>query len=528
MSTELLQYYEWRRTIGGSVLVVVIALTAWYRPSWVSSYTTRWRSDAAAALNVVSFLLLFLLLNVLLQRLFGVFEPAPPPGSATWCAMGLTVCAILAPHLSRPLRNLLMLRIANMPAEAQRLAGRLGDANFRSPPERAERARVMLLRSGIDAQADPLAITQSAYRLLIRAAELFLQIREWEANSQYGDFLLEARNEFDELRQRFHRMTLRSARALKTIERVGELRLQFNEASPSADQDEETDRLLRAMVHDSLASLCEDANAFLVDANLLCARAALTLHRGAGGRDKALQCMGFELPPEPTARLYGGLLQGILVLFFGLVVYFWLAPRLPSKVLEQHQLFLVILLTQAGALASAIVPKLHFGFANAGLTRRTPVAFVFAAGLASVAVMLAINLVAGSLVNGWAGVVARLSEARFFTLSPFMTAAVLAWLIQDHRWRRLSPTRRRLCDALVMGCSWMSVSTLLQLLIFTGVIQRGHPELSDVLFNVLFSLFLGGVIGWVVPRLARGEHPAATITTTVAPATVRLQAALQA
>ncbi|KQV88204.1 hypothetical protein [Pelomonas sp. Root1237] len=521
------EFYIWRRAIGGSLLVVVIALTAWYRPSWVSSYTTRWRSDSAAALNVLGFLFLFLLLAAVLHRLFSAFKPAPPGGTSTWCAMGLTVCTILAPQLSRPIRNLLLLRIANVPAEAHRQAQRLVDANFRSPPERAERALVMLLRSGIDPQSDPLPITQPAYRLLMRATELFLQIREWEENSRYGAFLLEARNEFDELRQCFHRLTLRSARALKSIERVGELRLQFSEASPSAAQDEETDKLLRAMVHDSLAGLCEDANAFLLDASLLCARAAFTVHRSAGRRDEALQCMGFELTPEPTPRVYGGLLQGVLVLFFGLGVYFWLAPRLPSNVLSQPQLFIVILTTQVGALASAIMPKLHFGFANAGLTRRTPVTFVVAAGLASVVAMLLINLVAGSLTNGWEGVVARLKEARFFTLSPFTTAAMLAWLIQDHRWRRLSPLRRRLCDALAMGCAWMAVSALLQALIFTGVIQRGTPDLIDVLFNVLFSLGFGAIIGAVVPHLARGEQPVVPPETMAAPTSARLRPVLQ-
>lgn len=521
------EFYAWRRAIGGGLLVVVIALTTWYRPSWISSYTTRWRSDSAAALNVLGFLCLFLLLATALHRLFSAFNPAPPAGTSTWCAMGLTICAVLAPKLSRPIRHLLLLRIANVPAEAHRLAQRLADANFRSPPEQAEQARVMLLRSGIDAESDPLPITQPAYRLLMRAAELFMQIRKWEENSRYGDFLLEARNEYDELRQRFHRLTLRSARSLKSIERMGELRLQFSETTPSAAQDEEIDRLLRAMVHDSLAGLCEDANAFLLDASLLCARAALTMHRGAGRRDEALQCMGFELPPEPPPRVYGGLLQGVLVLFFGLGVYFWLAPRLPSNVLSQPKLFLVILATQVGALASAIVPKLHFGFANAGLTRRTPVTFVVVAGLTAVVVMLLINLVAGSLTNGWDGVVARLKEARFFTLSPFTTAAVLAWLIQDHRWRRLSPLQRRLCDALAMGSAWMAVSALLQVLILAGVIQRGTPDLIDVLFNVLFSLGFGAIIGAVVPHLARGKQPVVPLETAAVPASAGLRPALQ-
>jgi hypothetical protein len=209
-------------------------------------------------------------------------------------------------------------------------------------------------------------------------------------------------------------------------------------------------------------------------------------------------------------------------------VYFWLAPRLPSSVLSQSQLFIVILATQAGALACAIVPKLHFGFANAGLTRRTPVAFVLAAGLGSVLLMLLVNLIAGSLVNGWEGVVARLKEARFFTLSPFTTAAVLAWLIQDHRWRHLSPLRRRLCDAFAMGCAWMAVSALLQALIFTGVIQRAAPELSDVLFNVLFSLGFGAIIGAVVPHLARSGQPVFPPEAAAATPSARLHPALQA
>lgn len=493
----------WARMIGGSLAAGVVAWTAFHRPSWVRSTTTRWRCALGACLHALLYIAWFWLAGWVFARLVGV--PLRSAGPA-WVGLLVVLTTLGITPVARRPREWLRHRVARAPFEAQRLARRLGEAEYRLDPARAEQARVMLLRRGVDVSNDWLPITQPAHQLMLRATVIFLQILAWEEQGRYSALLDEARNEFDELRQRFDRLTLRAARSLCGIERVGEIRLHHNESAGGGDDAhaQQIDRPLRALVNDLNADLCDDANAFYREACMLCARAVLSAHRSSRRRIEALGHMGFTIAEEPMQSGYMALFNGLVVLMLGMTIYLVFAPSLKSDVLEQEQLFVVIVATQLAALAFAIVPKLHFGFANAGLTRRTPRDFVLGAGLAAASFHLLLNASAGYLVGDWEGLTTRLHEVRFIVLSPFTTAACMAWLVQDHRWRHVDGAlRRRLLDGLVLGGTWFGISLTLQAIRLALGGSGQSSAFGEVAMRLFYAFCFGGAIGLTVPHLVR-------------------------
>jgi hypothetical protein len=246
---------------------------------------------------------------------------------------------------------------------------------------------------------------------------------------------------------------------------------------------------------------------------MLVARAVLACEPRERGRGAALTGLGFVAPERRRDQGYEALFEGIAWIFLSVFVYFYLAGTSSAPaVLSSSSLVVVITITQGAALAAAIVPKMHYAFASGGLREREPVLFELLAGCVAVAIMLAVNVVA-ALLTGHPGAVShRLQEVVPFVVAPFVTAATTAWLVQDHRWHNVvGEARRRTRDAAVMAGAWLCMSLLSRFI--AG--ELGLPVRGGPLFALMFSVCMGGLLGYLVPFRVRfaPRVPARSATT---------------
>jgi hypothetical protein len=152
------------------------------------------------------------------------------------------------------------------------------------------------------------------------------------------------------------------------------------------------------MAGDLIADSCQDIGAFYDNACLLAARGVGVDAVDGQGRDAMVARLGFvaqapsdaQCTPDPCLCGRVGVLRHVC-----------LFPVVPVKSdLGMKGLVSVVSLIVFGAIAIATVPKLRWGFANAGLHARTPVPFVVGAGVCAMLFAVAVNLGAGALLNG--------------------------------------------------------------------------------------------------------------------------------
>lgn len=499
--------------IAGWLFAITIAgLAGWVgfnQPSWSRTYTTIGRYRLALFVHVAVYLVVLLALYAVARRVAVAAGYPQLRGELLFAALVATLVVRLTPMVFYRLRDSLI-AWAGVPEQAQRFARHLA-ASPLHPDERIRaQAEALLVHRGIGPEQDWLAVARPLRKNLLEATELYLQLRSWKDAAAFLGFVREARHELQELYQRFDRLSFRAARTLSSIEKLAEMNRLFLEREPAgtraADGEEaEFDKHVRALVDDLVADACEGINFFHRDACMLAARGVMTTQPLRSGRDRAVSRLGFEVKPREGPSVYGMLVYAACLLYAGLWLFFLLLP--PDRVeqaMKTGQLIAVITLNVLGSIAIAVVPKFHWGFANSGLRQKTPVAFVIGAGVASMLFATGVNLAAGALVYGGSGgPMQRVTEALPYLPSSFITAAVIAWLIQDHRWSgRAAPSTRRMLDAAVLGLAWL-VSSLL-----SRLIAGGSPEtlLEPRAGLVALGAFVfGAVMGCVIPSPVRGR-----------------------
>jgi hypothetical protein len=198
-----------------------------------------------------------------------------------------------------------------------------------------------------------------------------------------------------------------------------------------------------------------------------------------------------------------------LLLFVGIwLLFVLLAPQAAD--LNGKVVVAVASLTSFGALAVAIIPKLRWGFANTGLHDRTPITFIFGAGVCATLFSVGINLVAGALfLHGLSGAMRQLDWSLPWLAGTFATAATIAWLIQDNRWQGVcEPLNRRARDALVLGLLWLLVSALGEIILVASGKRVLVP--MHLLYTALGSGIFGAVVGYAIPEFVRYQPATAS------------------
>lgn len=517
------------------IVSVVFALTttallAWVgfnRPSWTRTYTTAARYRIAVAAHVALYIVVLLVVYAILRRVAAAYEAVDPEvrSSLMWLALVITVCLRSVVPLSSRWRAWFH-RMAGIPHQAGRFAKFLAETELEANEAVKAQAQAMLLSRGVDAEHDWLPLAQPMHRNLLKATQLFIQMRTWADDSRFSGFAHEAKNELDHLRQRFDRLSFQVSRTLASIERLGELKHLFSERSAerpgiagahgdagSADRlDREFDDHLRRLAGDMIADACEDVSLFYREACILAARGVMATEATRKGRDRAIVRLGFKPKQREARSPFGVLLNAAVLLYVGLWIFFLILPAeaptagAPQDPVSLGQRIAIITVNVLGALAIAIVPKRHWGFANAGLHQKTPVEFVVAAGVFAVLFSISVNLAAGALLyGGWDGAWRRLIEGSAYLHSAFLTAATVAWLVQDHRWLGAKSARERhLRDAATFGSVWFVSSLMAQL-----ILSRAGMDTFlqwQTLAIAIGGFVFGAVMGYAIPESVRDER----------------------
>jgi len=527
------------KLISAMFVLALVAVVGFDRPTWSRTFTTVVRFRLALAAYVLMQVLVMLLLYLAMRWLFtttgsmGGVEGWIRPSSPVWLSVTATLLLFAIPAVADPLRRLLQ-RAAGVPRQAHQLAALLGETRLEMSDAQRQEARDLLEHRGIEQEQHWLHREQATQELMLRATRLHLLLRKWPTEPRMKRYVGVAKNDLDLLRQRFDELSLRISRSFGTMENLGEITQLL--CGPGSPVQQQTAHLIRKIIHDMLREMGADISEFCSHACLLIARGVICTEPTAKRRQRALAELGFRVAAVPDPSMsYGVLATAAATLYFGIALFFALVGTTP-RAIGVAALVFIITLTQIGALMVAIVPKMRWGFANAGLGGRTPVSFVIGAGAAAVVLAVAINLLAGALlIGGWQGGLSRLNNAAPYLISPFATAATTAWLVQDHRWRAVASHRaRRWLDAATMALVWLVVSAVATEL---AMLWIGPDVAIGAFLQAMVGGFLiGGAVGAVVPAAFRIDERAllqrtarpviARLASAPAPATLRSEASV--
>lgn len=501
-----------------------VAAVRFDRPSWCRSCTTYSKYAVAMASYVLMQALVMMLLYwatrkiIVLSGTEGYLGGLIRPSTPVWGALGLTLLIFSIPALEQWPRNKLQ-DLAGVPQEALQVARQLNDSNLSVSRTIGDKARYILRSRGIEAGGDWLEIAIPIRKLMFDIAAISVQLRAWERNRKFRRFFEDAYNENCMFRDRFDWLTLRVSRVFAQIESLGQIKSNLTvlhdergnpeQRHPQEEVYEEIDSLILKSVHNMLAELCTDASTLKTDGCTLVARGLLSVGRTASERNRLASDLGFRIKSAGSRLPYQVFLVAGLFLYLSILAFFLLIGGGRTSVLELPGLVFVIALTQLCAIAVAAIPKTLWGFANSGLDGRTPVGFVLGAGGVALVIAVAINLAAGAIAaGGWAGARSRLEEATPYLCSPFATAAMTAWLVQDHRWCSTKAVKgHRLFDALAMGSMWVVVSLLGRYL--KALMEGQNFSAHNISMATTAALVMGFVIGYyfINPfRLASAEQ----------------------
>jgi hypothetical protein len=512
----------------GAFVVWIVASRRFNTPSWCRSYTTAARYRCMSALYALSQVFICYVLSATLyaassggEQSSDILLPAVLP------AVLITIWLVpMIPKFEAWLR-LSLQRLAGIGDEAAWLRRMLLGADFSASKDVEAQVKSLLVRRGFDPDQNWFPPAEPTQALWLKAATVFHGLRTWESERGLGGFIVESRNEFDALRQRFDQLSLKVSRTFGNIERFGSMMYRLSQSagdvvhrdnSPLPGNSDASDIrvTLRKSIENTLDGLREDIASFLNDTCLLIARAVLSCESTESQRMSRLQDLGFRVQAREM-RPVNVLLYAFAAVAACMVTAFAVlgtgtsgGTRLGATAIR----IVMIATIQVTALLVAIIPKTLWGFANPGISERTPITFVVGAGAVaaflSVPVGLAFRLL---MFRGWHAAWTDFASTYPWVMMAFTTAAVTACLIQDHRWASTrSRARAQQKDAAVMGIA-MSVSIyLVQLWLWRVHGPNFLGDMEGVIGMGVFAFLMGASIGYVVPasfresrRLPSGE-----------------------
>jgi hypothetical protein len=525
----------WSQLLLGIIVLAVVKIKRFGTPSWVRSYTTAANYFLGLLAYFLSIGFIYFLLTEITRRLAfkelllaskelllaskELLNVSPSPVFYWWIfsAPLLIVFALLLLLRFRPLSSLeawfrkKLYDLIGYPGQAYRLT----EVLFRSEYERSGQieteVRSLLLGRGYDPNQNWLPVADPLRDQWFKAAILFHQIRNWESNKRYREFLGNARVEFDVLRQRFDQLSFKVPRVFEMLERLGIL---LSTAVPVAASDshasgagsavgseyQETTEAVKTTISDLLSDLQEDVAFFLRNVCLFIARGVLSNTLTPSSCFQRLRELGFTVEmPRPPAMIV--LLIAFIV--FPIFLYIPIAVSDPGIEGDFPLLFRIVMIAtiQVIALVTAILPKRRYGFANEDIYGRPPWAFIILAGLIAIGLAVLVSLGFRYLAfldlgMAWKDFLSNLP----WLLMAFSTAAVSAFLIQDSRWASTSSLwAKRMKDGL-----FMAVSMTITLYLVLWIYHKTNLD-SSLLIKLIAGGGIGSLIGYMVPSAFRGQ-----------------------
>jgi hypothetical protein len=398
----------------------------------------------------------------------------------------------LAPSAIRRTLN----RLIGVPAEAEDLAEQLVRSNSSPPPDVAAEVTLLLRRRGYDHDEEWLPGAEPMRALWFKTAVLFHELRRWADDARYRSFVRTSPGAFDALRLRFDQLSLKVVRVSDTLEHLGGLlpavapEATVDAAKPLAES--EDTRRIRSIVTGVLTDLREEIDSLLRNVSLFVARGVLCQSLTAAGRRQRLAKLGFQLEPAPRSPA-----RFLLWAWVAYVLIYVGARPIPMS------MAVMIATIQVVSLATAIVPKLRFGFACEDLFGHTPWRFVAASGVAAAFLFFPTQFVFQWFIKGTTMQALEATVRSYpWLLTAFATAATTSFLIQDSRWSQL-PSRavRRAADGLVMA-----VATVAGTLGSRWILELSGRSLRSTIWeSIALAIASGLLIGSTVPSQFRRE-----------------------
>lgn len=503
----------------GLLLVILLAARRIDAPTPIRGYTTRACYLSGVGLYALVGALIYAAFYQLAAAMLAIAASSATSPSAAFIALSLSLALPSMPGTCRLDARLRagIRRMIGFPTQAHRIAAALGGARMNPDPEMERELKSVLALRGYDPVDSWLPAAQPTRELWHGAAKLFLRIRGWEKDGRHDRFLRGESQEFARIRQWFDRLSLKVVRIRDAIDRLGELWVQVDdttaqESAVSATTDlgackRQSGETIRRVVSEMLFELREDIGLFNKSLCLFAARGVLATAATARQRRRQFRELGYTLSVERPSTAV--LLIWVFAIYF---VIFLLMLTLPQwstgewsthRVVDEFVRIARIAAVQVGAVAVAILPKRLFGFANEDLRGRTPWLFVVGAGVCATLLALAINT--GVLAVMYRGDDFRDHFARSapWLFMPFVTASLVAFLVQDSRWSGIaSGIRRRAADATVMviGIAAASNAAFALKSLMPGTSPSGG---SGWWIAPLAAVLIGTGIGALVPSACR-------------------------
>jgi len=476
-------------TVGGPMgfLVGLIILVALGRRRFDQPYSVRSFTPAAWYFFALVLYLVGLSLSYFLLVLALGWWVSP-----VFVALGLMLVVLRMPPLRwcdvwlrRSLHSL-----AGFPTTALRFAETLSQTDLLVPEKLSTEVKSVLFRRGYNVDEEWLPAAESMRKLWFKAAVLFHEVRGWGDDKGYRPFVEDTKRDFDGIRESFDELSLKVVRVLDTVDRLGELACELD---PERDGPQSGSDTMTLIVSDLLAMLTEDIASFLRNLCLYVTRGVFAVSVTAHGRRRRLRDLGLSV--DPSLGSLPWLLASAFIAYVGIFGVFWLP--LPAAVggdvsspRERFLLILMIATIQVAALATAMLAKDRFGFANEDIRGRTPFGFVLGAGVTTLMIAAPIQfgfewlMRRGNLNEAWE----QFGTTWPWLLTAFAVGSVAAWLIQDSRWSNV-PWRavRPLLDGLIMILG-MAAAT------WAALYLGARSSLGSVWPLVALVGFVGGLV----------------------------------
>lgn len=464
-------------------------------------------------------------------------------------------------------------RLAGIPEVMDRLRKRLVGSGLEVNPEIHRQIQLNLRRRGQDFFRMKAGADASIGSLWSRASILMHHLDTWESGETdrdgeaqplralarvpdylsrgaYSRFMYDNKHRHENLRSRYDYISFKAGRVFDQIDRLGTLAERTTtstavSAASAGDDDEwgSLQTMVEARVFEKketnlapvmgatrmlLADLRHDMDFFMKDACGLVARGVLHCETTRRGRISRLRKLGFQDVEEPSETNLDSMAYVFLVvmavLFIGFSVLGTGADAGGGRSAFLVNLVTMISLQQLVAIGCAVLPKLHFGFANADLRGHRPYPFFLGAGLCAAGLSFVLGVGFRYLrLPDWDATWSESLAKSPWLLIPFTVAVVVAVLVQDEMASAtLSERSERRRDAICLAVSMVLTCTVVQYLLpLAGCCLNCTPPSMKPL---ILSAIMGLAIGWIVPysfrerlhELRPQRHPRAGQVTSAA------------
>jgi len=490
----------------GAVFVLFYAGTRFNTPSTNRSSTTAGRYFVGLFLyclvGICSYVTLVAFPNLLNFALFqhqmGGDAPTSKISLPLFVALLLTVLLPKIPVLNS-VDKWVCTQLQNMaaiPWEVLRLSTELRKFKLEFSSDEQALVQQTLEADGFDRKDIIFELTQTPASDWTRVTALLQKVEDWGSDRRMAGYLAASNNDLANLRQRHQALSSKAKTCfyLRDEEGRGGTTRKTHQAMLRYEED----------FSEHVKQLRKDILEFI-------ARGVLRSELTTRALESRLSSMGFKVNcSDPAFSLNQLLLIFTVVCLTMLPGFVFFGSKGMSFEAVLIRLGLVGF-TYVVAVACAVLPKSHWGFARLQAGEVRPIAFYVVAGLMSAAISFITSLAVQAIWMGnldWAWQRSRLTYP--WLLVSFATAFLTALMVDNPRFARISGRTQRCLEGLVQGIAMLAVTFLTCVWLNQRVAVFKNVNLSyleyrppQLVITMVMGAAVGCVIGFFIPTWYR-------------------------